>query len=147
MIVKDHAFWHRELEEPALLILAKTQKASHLLGTDAPVDTPGNLGADRASAPPAAIKRKRDDNVRHHLIGEDGLLTHNGRGAELCRGFQKGECLERDRNGFCIKTGRTRHQCTKCLSEDHGAHACPQSGRAKRGRQKQGLRWGRELPT
>ena len=36
MIVKDHAFWHRELEEPALLILAKTQKASQLLGTDAP---------------------------------------------------------------------------------------------------------------
>ncbi|CAE7793132.1 unnamed protein product, partial [Symbiodinium necroappetens] len=78
MIVKDHAFWHRELEEPALLILAKTQKASQLLGTDAPVDAPGDLGVDRPpSAPSAPAKRKRDDNVRQHMIGEDGLLTHN----------------------------------------------------------------------
>ena len=59
------------------------------------------------------------------MVGDDGLLTHNRKGVELCRGFQKGTCKEKDKHGFCIKTGRTRHQCAKCLSEDHGADVCP----------------------
>ena len=132
MMVKDHAFWHRELEEPALLILAKTQKASQLLGADAPIEASGGTGSDRSiPSAPVAIKRRREDGVRQHVVGEDGLLTHNRRGAELCRGYQKGDCKDKDRNGFCLKTGRTRHQCAKCLSEDHGAHACPQSSQPR----------------
>ena len=46
-------------------------------------------------------------------------------GVELCRGFHKGECKEKDPIGFCIKNNRRRHQCAKCLSEEHGANVCP----------------------
>ena len=56
---------------------------------------------------------------------------------------------------LCVKTGRTRRQCAKCLAEDHESHASPQSpprsrtfklkGRRKGG-EKQGLRGG-DPPT
>ena len=124
-MVKEHSFWHRELEEPALLILAKSQRTSQVLGADAPVEAPSGAAPEKPSSSTAALKRRRDDSIRQHLVGEDGMLTHNRRGTELCRGYQKGECKDKDRNGFCAKTGRTRHQCAKCLSEDHGANECP----------------------
>ena len=122
-LVHDQAFWHQELEEPALLILSKSAKVPQLVDDDAAVEgrasPPGGPGAGRG------LKRKRSDGQRQHMVGDDGLLTHNRKGVELCRGFQKGTCKEKDKHGFCIKTGRTRHQCAKCLSEDHGADVCP----------------------
>ena len=127
-LVLDQAFWHRELEEPALLILAKTQRISQAVDADAPVDVPTWGTQDRGGkgfVAPGPAKRRRQDGPRQHSVGDDGLLTHNRRGAELCRGFQKGECKEKDRNGFCIKNTRLRHQCAKCLSEEHGANVCP----------------------
>ena len=43
-------------------------------------------------------------------------------------GFQTGQCNEKDRWNNCLKDGQSKHQCAKCLSEDHGANVCPQSG-------------------
>ena len=73
-------------------------------------------------APKGAAKRARTERV--HKVGEDGNLTHNRKGAELCRGYQTGECTECDARGFCSRNPRRRHQCARCLSEFHGAKDC-----------------------
>ena len=77
------------------------------------------------STPAPASKRLRGPDVREHRLGDDGLFTHNRRGVELCRVFQTGECLEKDRRGFCAKNSSRRHQRAKCLNEFHGAGPCP----------------------
>ena len=68
--------------------------------------------------------------MREHIIGADGLLTHNRRGVELCRKFQEGQCGQAV-NGYCPANHNFRHQCAKCLSPDHGAAACTQPVRAQ----------------
>lgn len=158
-LVLDSEFWHREVEEPCLLLLARSSSLSNLLGEDAPTETrntysvrrpPGasstsTSAREEAPPPPPAAKRQRGPDQREHRVGEDGTYTHNRRGVELCRGFQSGECTETDRRGFCAKYNHRRRQCAKCLSENHGANRCPsdgprpprpnhQKGRGKKGR-------------
>jgi hypothetical protein len=88
-------------------------------------------------------KRARGPDIREHKVGEDGNYTHNRRGVELCRMFQPGECTEKDARGYCAKNGNRRHQCSKCLSELHGAQQCqseepkqPRDNHGKKGRGK-----------
>ena len=138
-LVFDSDFWHREVEEPCILLLARTINIGQMVGEDAPVEAGHNSSGRKAAAAPTAMprddaapstpapasKRLRGPDVREHRLGHDGLFTHNRRGVELCRFFQTGECLEKDRRGFCAKNGSRRHQRAKCLNEFHGAGPCP----------------------
>eukprot|EP00435_Cladocopium_sp_Y103_P032345 s490_g8.t1 len=161
-LVNDSEFWHREVEEPCILLLARTASLGQLMGDDAPVEGrhtssirrlpgPANTNAPREDAPqtppPPVAKRQRGPDVREHRLGEDGLYTHNRRGGELCRLYQTGECTETDRRGFCAKHSSRRHQCAKCLSDTHGANRCtmdgpraPRANHGTKGRGKKGKR-------
>ena len=117
MLVKDHSLWRRELEEPALLILAKSQRPSQVLGADAPIEIPGGATVERPSSSTTTTKRKRDDSVRQHLVGEDGLLTHNRRGVELCRGLgcmnsTTGRSCQKMRDGLWVDTSIPSLACS-----------------------------------
>lgn len=130
----DYQFWNKELVEPCLLLSNLTQ----LVGNDAPVNKPV-AKTDTVPAPPVAstprstasssrpTKRQRGPGIREHRLGDDGNYTHNRRGVELCKMFQTGECVE-GTNGCCGRNPSRRHQCSKCLSELHGASKCPQDG-------------------
>ena len=122
----DRDFWHRELEEPALLVLAKTMPAGAALDHDAPVGRPATTG-DRQ--PPAKKQRRngKDKSERtkaYRIDDKTGLWSHNRAEVELCRNFQKGDCMETVGNGICGKNPNARHQCGKCLELGHSALTC-----------------------
>ena len=125
MLVDDVAFWQREVIEPALQLSVRAASLGQVIDQDAPVlSSAGSIATPRlpagpeVPAPKGAAKRARTERV--HKVGEDGNLTHNRKGAELCRGYQTGECTECDARGFCSRNPRRRHQCARCLSEFHG---------------------------
>ena len=130
-LVDDHGFWRRELEEPAMLVLAKSAKLNSMVDGDAMVS---NLASATASsshlpAPPAPPGRRADPKAKargpkHHSVGEDGSLATNRSGTRLCNDFQAGQCSESLVRGRCPRDARLAHQCAKCLSPAHGASQC-----------------------
>jgi len=157
-LIADQAFWHKQVEEPALLVLAEVSQLANNLGGDAPVSGPDKplpwmrgaaKQADRAATEPKPRKREFQ---KVHNVNSDGLLTHNRRGTPLCMDYQKGECSNKPGTIMCPKDRSNVHQCAKCLHERHGAHRCnnealsePSSKRAKggKGKGKKGeKRWG-----
>ena len=123
-LVEDQRFWHKEVEEPCLLVKAKSATLNNMVEADAPIgrDTLASQPAYEAN-PQSPKKRKNQERV--HKLGDDGLLTHNRRGTALCEGFQKGECKEANPDGTCKRAPTLRRQCAKCLSPVHGASQCP----------------------
>ena len=127
--MQDAAFWKREFEEPALLVITKSRSSGGLVEGDAPL-AGGSLSAASASEghhepPPSAPKRNREARVEKatkttHKV-TDGAFTHNRANYKICPDFQSGQCTEVDRSGWCIKHAWSVHQCTKCLSDRHGA--------------------------
>ena len=132
-LAEDYIFWNKEVVEPSMLYLAKTANLTQLLADDAPIvkaSSPASASAAAPTSRPATgdsrpSKRQRGPDVRVHRIGEDGMFTHNRRDMELCKLFQTGECTEKDIHGNCSRNPSRRHQCSKCLSELHGANKCP----------------------
>ena len=143
-LVDDYSFWQREVIEPALQLAVRSTSLHQVVEQDAPVAT----GANSLTAVPSRpafienplpkLSPKRPRVERMHKVGDDGFLTHNRRGTELCRGYQSGECTECDQRGFCKRNNRLRHQCAKCLSDFHGAKDCtlaaPKQPRANHGK-------------
>ena len=119
------AFWRRELEEPAIRVLARAARLTSVLDGDAPI-TGGELQSPRAPTrrPQPADRPERPQKV--HRLSEDGTaLMANRRGAPLCRDFQLGKCQPSHGNdALCPVDSRSRHQCAKCLSPGHGADRC-----------------------
>ena len=87
----EQEFWHREIEEPCILLLAKTQSLGALIGEDAMVDQPSgcrntssvkrlpSVNPKDDTPPPSASsssKRQRGPDIREHKLGEDGLFSH-----------------------------------------------------------------------
>ena len=70
----------------------------------------------RQVLPDSPARKRTSDRI--HRVGEDGFLTRNRKGTELCNGY-------RNSRGFCKKNAKRRHQCAKRLSEFHGAKDCP----------------------
>eukprot|EP00435_Cladocopium_sp_Y103_P028948 s1750_g7.t1 len=143
-LAQEPDFWHREVEEPCILLLAKTQNLGSLIGEDATVEPSAARHTSSVKRPPpppprdesampasASGKRQRGPDIREHRLGEDGNFSHNRKGIELCRLWQTGECTDTDRRGCCAKYPQRRHQCSKCLSDSHGAHKCPMEGAPK----------------
>ena len=123
----DVQFWRKELEEKALLILAKISRPLDNVEGDALTSSqpgpkrPRDLGAKYSSAPPPHKKR---DFERVHRTTADGISSHNRRGLELCAVFQKGECEVAVRDGICPRNSSHRHQCARCLFMGHGLSDC-----------------------
>ena len=59
-----------------------------------------------------------------HNVGEDGRYITNRKHVKLCEGFQDGSCTESDATKHCARDKSNIHQCSICLSDTHGAHAC-----------------------
>ncbi|CAK0891828.1 unnamed protein product [Prorocentrum cordatum] len=147
-LTSDVQFWLREVQEPAVLVLASTASLHQMIDRDAPImqapPPPSNAASQRPPALPGAqqqLKRQRSDGGggggdppggggsgnntgRMHKVGPDGLFTHDRKGIELCRSYQTGECTEHDARNNCCRIPRLKHQCGKCLSIDHGANNC-----------------------
>ena len=51
-------------------------------------------------------------------------MTANRRGVPLCAAFQTGTCTGSDAQARCLANPSRAHQCAKCLTAGHGAHAC-----------------------
>jgi len=117
----DPQFWRKELEEPALLILARVAKPADAVDGDAAVDhkPPAKRARELEHMPPNRPK----DGYRQHRT-RDGMMTHNRRGLELCQDFQRGACGETTRDCVCPRNPSLRHQCAKCLLPGHGADKC-----------------------
>jgi hypothetical protein len=129
-VTEDHAFWRRELEEPAILVLSKSGRLMQMVDGDAPVQSASASHSAAASSqqpqqPPkqhASQQQRGKAQQRGHYIDDNGRHTANRRGTPLCADFQAGSCSG-GRNGMCTK-GNLAHQCAKCLSVGHGADAC-----------------------
>ena len=90
-LTRDVAFWRRELEEPAILVLARAARLTSVLDGDAPV-TGGEQQSPRAPTrrPQPTGPRERPQKV--HRLNEDGsALMANRRGPPLCGDFQLGK--------------------------------------------------------
>ena len=134
--IKDAMFWRRELEEPCLLILSKITSTQNFVYGDANIQPINGLGSQQQNR---GQKRNIDEERAHKALYnkahnvKDGLYETNRRGAALCPGWQNGTCTETLLNGFhyCKRDGSLTHQCSKCLSPDHGADKCNNSKRPK----------------
>ena len=125
-LVEDQRFWRKEVEEPCLLVKAKSAAIQTMVEADAPIGR-DSLALTSALETNSLAPKRRRVQERMHKIGEDGLLTHNRRGTQLCEGYQKGECKDATPDGSCKRNPAFRHQCAKCLSPMHGASQCPTS--------------------
>ena len=61
----------------------------------------------------------------------DGSLATNMKGAPLCSGFQAGACTTTSHGITCAHTG-AMHQCSRCLSSDHGSKHPQQCNRSQK---------------
>ena len=122
--VDDHSFWHKQFEDPALIIQTKTGKLGDVITGEAPVEQQFR-GEPRTVPEP---KRRRIDKPHvdqakkvHREI--NGSYTHNRRGVALCAEFQSGKC-QRGPTIFCPRNENLVHQRKKCHGESHGGNSC-----------------------
>ena len=93
-----------------------------------PAPTAPAMALVSPGGPPAGPARpgKRASKSAHN-VGDDGLFRTNRQERPLCRGFQTGQCQSSAPGRIpCPANPADSHQCGKCLSPMHGAHACPQ---------------------
>jgi hypothetical protein len=144
--LKDVAWWKKEVEDPCMLFLTKTSQLNNLLGGDAPVESAaasstgkntGLLQQEEGREPGAGVRggrnrsgtggsgndapKKKPQRRQQHNV-TDGYYTTNRGGNKLCDNFQNANCQQPlDGNGRC-QIGW--HQCSRCLSKDHGSCNC-----------------------
>ena len=154
-------FWQREVTEPCMLYLAKSTNLQALVEDDAPISRQREVITTSTSSMPSQpsqaarpSKRARGPDIREHKVGEDGNYNNYPQ--------QKGSWAVQNvpiwwvhtkRRGYCAKNGNRRHQCSKCLSELHGAQQCqsegpkqPRANHGKKGRGK-GKKWHEEAQS
>ena len=113
--VSDGAFWHAQLEEPAMCLLNRI-KASSTAAQDS------GQGTKRTSQDWDATAVHKMQRV-HNVAGD--RFTTNRKGISLCQDFQQGRCSSGAKNDTrCPKNANEVHQCAICLDFMHGAHAC-----------------------
>ena len=150
-VMEDTKWWDRELERPALILLANPQaRLGDVLGSDArisssvPSPSPAGLDQqltsdpslqtygggreqqyDRRRPPPAATATRQAKKQKlkvHNFDSESGYGTNRQKVA-LCPEFQKGNCRGSGPNRRCPNNPGLTHQCVKCLG-DHPAVHC-----------------------
>jgi hypothetical protein len=147
-------YWHINIEEPCVLIIAGRYSTAEFLEGDAPVcaassahiataGTPGSYvvadnGGSAARRPPAQQpppKRQAtvDRAPKQQLppraktgpaIEKDGKYVTNRVGNYLCINFNAGMCPAKKGAHVCPKDDKLRHNCNLCLSSSHGANTC-----------------------
>ena len=92
VVIGDQAFRAEELEEPAVLVLARGNRMcvrrdgyAEVCGSSGTART---IGGSAAAARPAVGRQSR----RQHHVGTDGTLTTNRGGRTLCQIWQEGQC-------------------------------------------------------
>ena len=143
----DSEWWSREVSENCILLLTKTASLASLLDGDATIAGAGGSLASQGLPTHEDRKRGRSPDgrppptakdwgqqrppprstARAHNTTSDGSMTTNRRGVGLCNEFQAGGCTETvfTQQGYrCAKNRSYVHQCSKCLSPQHGAHEC-----------------------
>jgi hypothetical protein len=138
--IEQYAYWHTNIEIPAMLVLSKSRNSAVFLDGDAEAASSSlvhvatryapnqELSLPAASAP-SRVARGPPDRVAPtpkkpkttHSLGSDGNFNANRSGTGLCPLFNLGTCTKVLVNGWC---GTNRHQCSKCLSPDHPATSC-----------------------
>jgi hypothetical protein len=149
-------YWHTNLEEPCLLIVAGARRVDGFIDGDASVCASGSghmatqgspafalhdvgvsnarqsvAASDRrppAAAPPAKRRALEDTpaGVKANIV--DGRFVTNRSGNTLCFSFNAGSCESSSKgNIVCPKDPSRRHSCSKCLSSAHGAHECSET--------------------
>ena len=132
-VVDDNNYWRRELEEPAILVLARAAKMATMVDGDAPVANSHSAAAASVPAAPMASggsssrpkagARTRPPKV--HVVDSQGHFTQNRRGFKLCAAFQQNQCEAAGPYNKCPRDSSAVHQCGKCLSPGHGQASCP----------------------
>ncbi|MDE0916350.1 MAG: hypothetical protein OSB57_14335 [Planctomycetota bacterium] len=141
-------WWTREFERPAQLVLTHIASLDSMLGGDVGLSSsrllgtaPPHVAQRRPEPPPRAqpgqqrgqqkVKAVKQRSQMH--ASPDGSLGTNMKGKPLCGGFQNGHCQQVLPNSFvCAATGKM-HQCSRCLSGDHGSNfpqACTKDQKA-----------------
>ena len=127
----EFAFWKRELEDPALLILARAPVAA--ITSEAPVaktrdqhitQVAGDVqltGLERQGLPSKRQRVGIPSPARVYKYDDQGHYKCNRRGVQLCVAFQTGSC-----SSPCPQ--QLAHQCKICLHPTHGAKDCPKAG-------------------
>ena len=140
-VLSDSDFWRVELEEPALLILTRGSKTG-LASENVAGPQAGKRYAmeTHTAAPPP--KRAEHRAIPDDMRNADGSFSHNRKGKALCVDFNQGQCSYNASSVICPKNSEQVHQCSKCLSQQHGAHACsgPSDGGGGKGK---GKGWGK----
>ncbi len=126
--VADGAFWKRELEEPALLVLSRAGSLSNMVDGDAQTASSGKAApsaphprsavAAQGKVRPAQQQKAPRGRERQHLVDSAGNYTHNRSGNKLCGAFQADQCSA----GSSCRDGT--HQCNRCLAPNHGGSKC-----------------------
>ena len=121
-LIEDNRFWKEELEDPCLLVISRSTPLSSVVEGDAPT-TSTTRAPEQQQQPKKKPGLKLKKEQRLHNVSEGQYVT-NRRGVELCRDFNKGTCCETNKYGRCAKDANRVHQCSLCLSTEHGAHSC-----------------------
>jgi len=142
---EESRFWREELEEPCMLVLARTGSLQQMVQGDAPVANDSGQGSTGGTNDSSRGKKKHPASPsgfqKVHNVTE-GIYTTNRRGLPLCQDFQRGMCDSIDANRRCRKNGNDVHQCNKCLCPDHGGRDCGKAprmfseGKGKKGKGK-----------
>ena len=68
-------------------------------------------------------KGKPTPQDRVHEVDENGYYLRNRSGAELCHGYQTGDCTEGTgaNSLICKRNAQRRHQCNRCLGHHPGS--------------------------
>ena len=113
-------FWRRL----SCLVKSGATTLASVVEGDAPVKG-DNLSAFGRILRGGPLPKARPKRQRHQdNAGGDGLLATNRTGYSLCPGWQDGTCTDSRTKGWCRGVPGMAHQCAKCLSQEHGAHAC-----------------------
>ena len=127
----EFAFWKRELEDPALLILARAPVAA--ITSEAPVaktrdqhitQVAGDVqltGLERQGLPSKRQRVGIPSPARVYKYDDQGHYKCNRRGVQLCVVFQTGACSSPCPQQLAL-------QCKICLYPTHGAKDCPKAG-------------------
>lgn len=135
--VQDHYWWRCELEEPCLLVVARTTSVESMVDGDVAIQEPplkkGKRNADDNHHHTTSIGNEspfgydsltNTQTPRHHNIS-NGTFTTNRRGVKLCPDFNAGNCTQvKGSQKRCAKNSSLVHQCDKCLSTDHPGSQC-----------------------
>ena len=103
-------FWRKELEEPGMLILAKSAPMGTMIDGDAMISD-------------STARSINTQTERVHSV-KDGRFETNRKGTPLCPGFQNGTCKDTAAGARCARDWSFAHQCALCLSPTHGADIC-----------------------